>query len=127
MRKIILLLVLVFAAESFAQLSPKREPIFHCMYEFEDTDIESIFVVKSKLGSNSFYEVQVNASINGERKTTYRKVNLVETYEGRVLTYGTGNFRVKINKVFPVEGKYRSFARIPEYGMHSEAWFCKDY
>lgn len=127
MRKTFFTLIFFLSTQAYAELTPKREAIYHCMYDLNDSDIESLFVMKSKLGTNSFYEVQVNAFVDGSRKTTYRKVNLVETYGGRVLTFGTGNFRVKINKVYPVDGHYRSFARIPEYDMHSEAWFCKDY
>lgn len=112
---------------AFAQLTPKREALYQCMYQgSEATEIESVYVLSSRFGSNHFYELRVDAVVNGEEKITYKKVNLIEKYEGRVATYGTGNTRVRIDHVFPVEGKFKSFVRVPEYGMHSLEWLCKD-
>lgn len=100
----------------------QRTPIYDCVYMGDDSVVESLSVYESKLGRNQFHEVGVRT----HNTETFKKVNLVNTYEGRVQTFGTGNFRVKINRVFPIEGKYRTFARIPAYDMHSENWLCKD-
>ncbi len=90
--------------------------------------VEELFIVKSKLGRNQYYEVEVPyKNFDDEKKTYWKKLNLIETYEGRVLTFTTGNVRVKINRVFPEEKKYRSFVRLPNFDIHSQDWKCKDY
>lgn len=126
MKFAILVLSMLCTFSVSAQMQPKREPIYHCLYQgMEHTNIEAVYVIRSNFGKNVFYELFVEAVLDGQEVFSYKKVPLLETYGGRIATYGTGNIRVKIDHVFPVEGKFRSFVRIPEYGMHSNEWFCK--
>ncbi len=107
-------------------LAPQRTALYDCAYMNDDSFVEGLTIYHSVLGRREFYEVMVRASVDGDYRETFKTVNLVSTYEGRVQTYGTGNFRVKVNRVFPTEGKYKAFARIPQYDMHSQDWTCKD-
>lgn len=117
-------LLLSFKAEAFA--TPQRLALYDCAYMADDSLVESLSVYDSRLGNRRFYEVGVRLSSAAGVDEVFRTVNLVNEYGGRVQTFGTGNFRVKINRVYPVEGKFRAFARLPDYDMHSEQWTCKD-
>lgn len=91
-------------------------------------NIEELYIVESKLGRNTFYEVEVPYSdIHRNEQTFYRKLNLISKYEGRVLTFTTGNYRVKIDRAVPIEDKYKAFVRLPNFDIHSTEWMCKDY
>lgn len=125
MNRIFLLTFMIVPSLSSA-LAPSRTALYDCAYMKDDSFVEGLTVYQSKLGSREFYEVEVRANVEGEYRETFKTVNLVSTYGGRVQTYGTGNFRVKIDRVFPTDGKFKAFARIPQYNMHSLDWTCKD-
>lgn len=120
------LLGLFFISSSLFALGPDREALYDCAYMKTDSFVESLTVYHSTLGRREFYEVLVRARVGRDYREKFKSVHLVSTYDGRIQTFGTGNFRVKINRVFPEEGKYRTFVRIPEYDMHSSDWTCKD-
>ena len=126
MKKTIFILFCLFSLTISAGLTPKRKRLFHCK-NFDQIDmVEELFVLESRYGNNKFYEVEVPYN-DGKEKTFYRKLNLITKYEGRILTFTTGNYRVKIDRAIPVEKKYKSFVRLPNFGIHSKKWFCKDY
>lgn len=108
-------------------MTSERNRIFHCMNFAQVAEIEELFIVETTKGRNTFYEVEVPYVELGQEKTFYRKLNLLRTYGGRVLTYTTGNYRVKIDRAIPRDGKYKSFVRLPKFDIHSTEWFCKDY
>lgn len=115
-------------ANSNEGLNPKRERLFHCMNFGKIKNVEELYVVKSRLGSNIFYEVEVPyKTFENQAKTYFKKLILTEKYGGRILTYSTGNTRVKIDRAIPVEKKYKSFVRLPKFDIHSKEWKCKDY
>jgi len=122
------LLILFFFIHSIAHagLNPKRTRLFHCRNFGPAELVEELYIVESVLGRNTFYEVEVPYYQDGER-VFYRKLNLIEKYNGRVLLFTTGNYRVKIDRVFPVDMKYKTFVRLPNFDIHSTNWFCKDY
>lgn len=122
-----LFLILVSPFIEGKGLNIDRERIFHCMNFGNYERVEELFIVESKLGRNEFFEVEVPYIFNGEEETFYKKLNLIEKYQGRVLLFTTGNYRVKIDRVFPDNGKYKSFVRLPNFEVHSLDWYCKDY
>lgn len=124
MIKVTLLGMLIPSALFAGSIS--REALYDCAYMKDDSFVETLTVYHSTQGRREFHEVLVRANVAGEYRESFKRVNLVSTYEGRIQTFGTGNFRVKINRVFPQEGKYRTFVRIPQYDMHSSDWTCKD-
>ncbi len=127
-KSMVMTLILLLSTTSFAGLNPKRERLFHCKNFARVIKIEELFIVESRLGSNTFYEVEVPYNdIDGKNLTFFRKLNLIKKYEGRILTFTTGNYRVKIDRAFPIEKKYKSFVRLPKFDIHSTEWFCKDY
>ena len=65
--------------------------------------------------------------INYMKKVAEVSINLIKTHGARVLTFTTGNYRVKIDRAMPTEKKYKSFVRLPNFDIHSTRWFCKDY
>lgn len=129
MKKYTLLLLIFFVFSNFAQegLNPKRKRLFHCRNFGNPEEVEELFIVESTLGRNQYYEVEVPYRILNQEKTFFRKLNFISKYEGRVLLYTTGNYRVKIDRAIPVEKKYKSFVRLPKFDVHSTDWFCKDY
>lgn len=129
MKSILFTLTLLMLSSTYADkgLSPKRTRIFHCRNFGQINEVEQLYIVEAKKGSNTFYEVEVPYKQLDEKKVFFRKLNLISTYEGRVLTFTTGNYRVKIDRALPVEKKYKSFVRLPKFDIHSTEWFCKDY
>lgn len=127
-----LFLFLLFSTPLHAKddegLNPKRQRLFHCMNFGKVKNVEELYVVRSQLGSNVFYEVEVPyKTLENKSKTYFKKLILTEKYGGRILTYSTGNTRVKIDRAIPVEKKYKSFVRLPKFDIHSLEWKCKDY
>lgn len=120
---------LLFVTSAFASqennLSRKR--LFHCRNFGEKEEVEELFIAQITKGTRTYYEVEVPYRQSNEIKTFTRKLNLIPKYEGRVLLYTTGNYRVKVDKVFPVEKKYKAFVRLPRFNVHSTEWRCKDY
>ena len=125
MRLALLTLISLYLSSAHA-LAPERLARYDCAYMGDDSVVSGLTIYESQLGRRNFFEVGVHATLDGQEIERFRTVNLVSEYEGRVQTYGTGNFRVKVNRVYPVEGKFRAFARLPEFGMHSSDWTCKD-
>ena len=127
MKKIILILLCLLSLNSiYAGLNVKRKRIFHCRNFDHITMVEELFILESKLGRNIFYEVEVPYN-NGQDQVFFRKLNLIKTHGARVLSFTTGNYRVKIDRAMPVKKKYKTFVRLPKFGIHSTKWFCKDY
>ncbi|MCR9203743.1 MAG: hypothetical protein NXH75_04135 [Halobacteriovoraceae bacterium] len=128
MKLFTLFLTTLFLFPSSAGLNAKRERIFHCMDFGRVIHVKELFIVESKKGSRTYYEVEVPyKTLDGEKKTFFRKLNFISKYEGRVLEFTTGNYRVKIDRAMPVEKKYKAFVRLPRFDIHSTHWFCKDY
>lgn len=126
MKSFLAITLALLSLETQAFATPQRQRLYDCAYMADDSVVESLSVYDSQLGNRKFYEVGVRIVKATEAYEVFRTVNLVNQYGGRVQTFGTGNFRVKINRVNPVEGKFRAFARLPDYDMHSEEWTCKD-
>ncbi len=105
----------------------KRERIFHCLNFGEIELAEELFITETTRGSRTTFEVEVPYREAGLDKTFFRRLNLISKYDGRVLLFTTGNYRVKIDRVFPEEEKYKAFVRLPRFDVHSKDWFCKDY
>ena len=124
MRLVLVFCLTLLSSSVFA--SVQRTPLYDCAFMGDGSFVEGLTIYQSQQGRRYFYEVEVRASVDGEYRETSREVNLVSTYNGRVQTYGTGNFRVKVNRVYATDGKFRAFARLPEYDMHSQDWTCKD-
>lgn len=111
-----------------AEEKAKRERIFHCMDFGRVIHVKELYIVETKKGSKTYFEVEVPyKGIDQVEKTFYRKLNLISKYEGRVLEFTTGNYRVKIDRALPMEKKYKAFVRLPRFDIHSTQWFCKDY
>lgn len=131
MKSLFLAFITLLCPLSFATstegLNPQRERLFHCVNFGEPELAEELFIVESRLGRTTFFEVEVPYLDGNEEKTFFRKLNLISKYDGRVLLYTTGNYRVKIDRVFPIEKKYKAFVRLPYFDVHSLDWFCKDY
>lgn len=122
------LLALFFLVHSIANagLNPKRTRLFHCRNFGAPELVEELYIVESVLGRNTFYEVEV-PYFQDEERVFYRSLNLISKYDGRVLLFTTGNYRVRIDRAIPVELKYKTFVRLPNFDIHSTEWFCKDY
>ena len=120
-------LIILFITTSFSFAAPQRERLFHCLNFGPREHIEELFIVKSSYGQKVFYEVEVPFIPNDHDSVFFRRLNLIEKYRGRVLLFTTGNYRVEIDRVFPQEGKYEAFVRLPRFEVHSRQWMCKDY
>jgi hypothetical protein len=125
----ILLFLLSYCPLAMAseQDSFARKRLFHCRNFGPNEEVEELFIVRVQKGSRTTYEVEVPYGPLNEKKIFTRSLNLISKYDGRVLLYTTGNYRVKIDRVFPVEKKYKTFVRLPKFDVHSTQWFCKDY
>lgn len=124
-KRISFLAFLLLSLNTHSQLTPERTQLYHCAPKTPHPFVEGTRVYESSFGSRSFYEIEVLVLDRGVRSSYFKKVHLNSTYEGRILTFGTGNFRVKIDHVFPTRGKFKAFARIPRYNIHSQDWSCK--
>lgn len=102
------------------------ERIFHCHNFGTNESVDELYIVESKKGRVISYEVEVPYQLSGESLKFTKKLNFIPKYEGRVLQFTTGNYRVIIDTVFPVEKKYKTFVRLPFFDVHSTDWFCKD-
>ncbi len=128
--KIITLLVLAtLSFSSFAQLElgGAREYLFECRNFGPREEVNELFIVESTLGRRTYYEVEVPYISNGEEKVFSRKLNLISKYDGKVLLFTTGNYRVKVDRAMPDHMRYKTFVRLPNFDIHSTHWFCKDY
>ncbi len=117
--------ILLISSNSQGALQAKKELLFECPHKKANSPVDRLFIYKTTLGSRVSYEVEVQAYINGHDKSFKKKVNLVSKYDGKIIEFTTGNFRVKIDKVRETEGKYWAFARVPQYDIHSFDWSCK--
>lgn len=118
--------LILLSLQVLADPPVRRSAIYNCVFNEFHQEVTGLRVYESSLGNRKFFEVGVLVEEANVPKEVFYRVNLVSEYEGRVQTYGTGNLRVKINRVYPVEGKFRSFARLPAFNIHSQNWFCKD-
>ncbi|EQC43792.1 hypothetical protein [Bacteriovorax sp. Seq25_V] len=126
MKLSLLLLSTISTLNTYAAPLAKKELLFECPHKKTSSPVDRLFIYKKTLGSKETYEVEVQAYQNGIDKTYSKKVNLISKYDGRILEFTTGNFRVKIDKVRENEDKFWAFARIPEYDIHSFDWSCKE-
>ena len=137
--KTLLCLYLFFLCNSYARelsiyditpeiVAAKRQRLFECRNFGSRSTVNELYIVEATLGKKTTYEVEVPYySQLGEQETYTRKLNLIEKYNGKVLLFTTGNYRVKIDRAIPVEMKYKTFVRLPYFDIHSTQWFCKDY
>lgn len=126
MKPLIVLAISVVSLSSFGKLEPKRIALYECAHLKEGTPVERLFIHESTLGARTFYEAEVKLLEMGIESSYFKKLNLISKYDGKILHFTNGNFRVKIDKVQVNEKKYSAFARIPEYEIHSFDWNCKD-
>jgi hypothetical protein len=120
---IFLIFCTIFSAH--AQMTPQRKEIYHCAPNQAHPEVEGTRIYQSNFGQNKFHEIEVLILKDGMRSSYFKKVHLNSTYGGRILTFGTGNFRVRIDHVYPSRGKFKTFSRIPRYNIHSKQWSCK--
>lgn len=126
MKSALVLALSIVSLTSFAKITPKRVALFECAHLKEGTPVDRLFIYESTLGRRTFYEAEVKLLQMGIESSYFTTLNLVSKYNGKILHYTNGNFRVKIDKVQVNEQKYSAFARIPEYEIHSFDWTCKD-
>lgn len=125
MKKLLTILCLLLLSLS-SHSRTNRERLFHCRNFGQIVMVEELYIVQTKKGTRTYYEVEVPYN-DGVDKTFFRRLNLIKTHGARVLSFTTGNYRVKIDRAMPVEKKYKTFVRLPKFGIHSTEWFCKDY
>lgn len=123
------LFLLILSSYSLAanEISSSRKRLFHCRNFGPELEVEELFISEVTKGSRTHYEVEVPYNIQQKQKIFTRRLNLISKYDGRVLLFTTGNYRVKVDRALPVEKKYKSFVRLPRFDVHSTEWFCKDY
>jgi len=126
-KNILFALSALFISSSFAGLTPKREALYNCVNYDESSEVYGLTVYESYFRRGKvFHEVEVIVD-SAETKNSFKKVNLINIYEGRIQHFTTGNFRVKIDRVQKNEdGHMKTFARIPQFEIHSKNWSCKD-
>lgn len=117
---------LIFFSTAFASHVKAREVLFDCIHLDQYSPVWGLQVVEVTRGRRVTFEVDIEHKVQGEYKIFSRKVNLVETYGGRILTFGTGNTRVKIDRTQPISnGRFKTFARLPQFEIHAKDWECK--
>lgn len=118
--------VLIFISIFFSPLSFTREILFDCINLDESSTVWGLQVMEVTRGRRVTFEIDVQHKVQGEYRIFSRKVNLVENYGGRILTFGTGNTRVKVDRAIPIStGRFKSFVRLPDFEIHSKDWECK--
>ncbi len=129
MKILLTLLTLSLIQSAYAGLKPNRKALYRCVSLNHNSPVDDAFIFESKLGSkNIFHEIKVNTLKDGRIHSYFKKVNLLSKYDGKVQTYTTGNFRIRVDKVMPAkDGNYSAFARIPSHDIHSKNWSCKDF
>ncbi len=131
MKKNLLLLAvaIAFMADTYAGLNPKRQALYHCVNYDTKSKVTDALIYESKLGTRVFHEVEVFVEdINQAKEYSYfTKVNYRPKYDAKVEAFTTGNFRIRLDHISKgIDGNIWTFARIPEYGVHSFDWSCKD-
>lgn len=114
------LLFLSFSAHS------KEEVLFDCIHTKVDSNVWGVKVMNVIKGNRQFYRLDIEHYKDGQFLITPKAAHLVETYGGRVLTFGTGNTRVKVDRAVPLAfEKFKAFARLADFNVHSKDWICK--
>ena len=118
---------LVFSSFTFAGLKPKREALYSCVNYDTSSEVYGAKIYASSFGQRKFYEIEVLYLDDYKEASLFKKVNLISKYGNRVQSYTTGNYRIKIDRVRADEdGHFWTFARIPDFDVHSQDWSCKD-
>lgn len=128
MKKILsLVFSLTFLPVSSSQAEAlEREYLFDCAHTRAHSPLERLNVYEIRKGRKLYYEVDMVSYENGIEKVNTKKVFLLSRYEGKILEFNAGDFRMKIDRVRPNEGYLWAFARVPEYDVHSFDWKCKE-
>ena len=123
------LIIALLSLSAFAGITPKRKPIYTCVNYDDSKHVEGVTIYQSQHGRGKiFFEVKVDVLRYGVESHFIKKVNLISKYGGKIQEFTTGNFRVKIDRVRrDQDNHFATFARIPEYDVHSRDWSCKDY
>lgn len=118
--------ILILALPVLTAQGGSREFLFDCAHTNNSSPLERLQIFERTKGSNKFFEVDSVAYIGGIEKVSTKKVNLISKYDGKILEFTTGNFRVKIDYVRDNGGYLWAFARVPDYDVHSFDWRCKE-
>jgi len=122
-----LIITFLISYASLAGITPNRESLYNCVNYDNSKEVEGATIYKSNYGSSKeFYEIEVKTLKYGRQSSYFKKVNLVSKYDGKIQSYTTGSFRIKIDKVRKgIDGNFWAFARLPKHEIHSMDWSCK--
>lgn len=114
---------------SFNTFGAKRNFLFECAHYKTSSPVDYTRIYEVTKGAKTTYEVDVHAFDHHGESSFTKRVNLLTKYDGKILEFTTGNFRIKIDYVrTPISpGTLWAFGRIPEYDIHSFDWTCKQY
>lgn len=103
-----------------------EKTLFDCVHTKQDSNVWAVKVKEIKKGSRQTYRLDIEHKKGDQFLTTSKSAHLNETYGGRILTFGTGNTRVKIDRAIPLSyEKFKAFARLADFEIHSHDWICK--
>ncbi|AYF43994.1 hypothetical protein BALOs_0984 [Halobacteriovorax sp. BALOs_7] len=130
MKSIILSALIFVSLNTLAGLTPKRKELYHCVNYDMSSKVTDAIIYESRFGRNTpFHEVEVFVDdLNQNNEYSFiKKVNYIPKYNKKVESFTTGNFRFRLDHVAPgINGNIWTFARVPEHGVHSFDWSCKD-
>ena len=122
MKYLFLIFFLLYSSLTFAA----EKLLFDCIHTKENSNVWGLKIMQMTKGRRTSYRLDVEYIKDGNFQMTSKVVPLNESYGGRILTYGTGNVRVKIDRAMPLAfEKFKGFARLPDFDIHSHDWICK--
>ncbi|WP_372651755.1 hypothetical protein [Halobacteriovorax sp.] len=129
MKSLLAILTISLLQPAYAGLKPNRKALYRCVSLNHNSPVDDAYILQSRFGNKRvFHEIKINTLKDGRINSYFKKVNLLSKYDGKVQTYTTGNFRIRIDKVMQAsDGNYSAFARIPSHDIHSKNWSCKDF
>lgn len=130
MKKLLLSVMVLTSLNTMAGLKPKRTQLYHCVNYDESSKVIDAIIYESRHGKNRpFYEVEVfvEDAFRNTEFSFFKKVNYRPKYDAKVEAFTTGGFRFRLDHVSKgIDGNIWTFARIPDYDVHSFEWSCKD-
>jgi hypothetical protein len=118
---------LTFIVSLFTLAAPVKEKLYECANMVDSSKVDRVFILSYKRGTRVYYELNARYFIEGIEYTLAKRLTLTTKYDGNIEQYSRGSIRVKIDKARSNESKYSAFVRIPQLGIHSADWTCKDF
>lgn len=120
------LLITLLALPVIQSQAASRVQLFDCAHTNTSSALERLNIYETTKGRNTYHEIDIVAYESGVERINTRKVYLQSRYDDKVLEFSTGSFRIRIDRVRPNGGYLWAFARVPDYGVHSFDWKCKE-